>query len=107
METTFLGLAMPKVLQQLKLILIRKGFLIQTLPTSNPVIVACQQGNWLRRPRHLVLEISSIENNLTRIDITAIVNNKNNRSNQAAIELSIASIISGVFNKVITTRNGN
>jgi hypothetical protein len=98
---------MPNVLQQVKKVLIRKGFLVQTMPTSNPVIVAYQQGGWLRKPRQLVLEISSTDNNQTRIDITAIISNGNSRHAEEILELDFASVLKHTFKKVTATRNGN
>jgi hypothetical protein len=102
METTLLGLAMPTVLPRLKEILNRKGFLVQTMPTPNPVLVAYRKGNWIRKAKQLVLEISSIENNLTRIDITAIIDDrKAGKKIEEIIEESYASVIYNYFRKVI------
>jgi hypothetical protein len=105
METTFFGLAMPKVLQHVRNILMRKGFLVQLMPTSEPVLIAYQSGNWLRKGRHLILEMRSLENNLTRIDITAIVNKKNSRHDEEILELDFASVLRNAFKK--TKPNGN
>ena len=107
METTLLGLAMPNALQQLKELLIRKGYLVQTMPTANPVIVAYQEGNWLRSSKQLVLEISSVENNMTKVDITAIVNNKkNSRHAEEVVEENFVSSLYNNFKKVIKSQNG-
>ena len=107
METTHLGLAMPKVLKQLKEMLIRRGFIVQIMPTANPVLIASQNGNWLRRPRQIVLELSSIENNLTRIDITAILINRNDNTNdEHIIEGNFVSALYNTFKKVIQTQYG-
>lgn len=102
METTFLGLALPNVLQKLKTILKKKGFQVQTMPTSNPVIIAYQRGNWLRKPKQLVLEISAVENELTRIDITAIVDKKDSDYLEETIECGFVSVLAGVFNKSLS-----
>ena len=107
METTHLGLALPKVLKQLKQMLIRRGFIVQIMPTANPVLVAYQNGNWLRRPRQIVIELSSVRNNLTRIDITAILNNKNDNSHDEQIlEGNFVSALYNTFKKVIQTPYG-
>jgi ribosomal protein S8 len=107
METTLLELGMPKVLQKLKEMLIRKGYLVQTMPTSNPVIVAYQEGNWLRSSRQLVLEISSVDNNMTKIDITAIISKKKFNSNaEEVLEENFASSLYNFFKKVIQSPNG-
>ena len=76
METALLGLELSEVINRLKEMLIRQGFMVQTMMTGNPVIVAYREGGWFRKPKQLVLEISSLQNNVTRIDITAIIANK-------------------------------
>jgi hypothetical protein len=101
METTLLGQSMPTVLQQLRELLIRKGFLVQTMPTHDPVIVAYKAGNWLRKARQLIIEINSIDNNTTRLSITAIIDSAiKNKSAEANIEESFAVTIKNIFKKV-------
>ena len=107
METTHLGLAMPNVLKQLKEMLIRRGFIVQTIPTPNPVLVAYQKGNWLRSPRQLVLELNSVQNNITRVDITAIINKEyGNSLAEDTLEENFVSALYNTFKKVIQTPNG-
>ena len=102
METTLLGLAMPSVLPPLKEMLHRRGFLVQTMPTANPVLLAYKKGSWLRSARQLIIEISSIEKNLTRIDITAIITGqKNSKHTEEIIEETFATVIYKYFKKVI------
>lgn len=105
METTLLGLALPSVLQELKKILLRKGFLVQVVPTANPVIVAFKKGGWFSKPKKLVLEISSEEKNITRVDITAIIGKENPREEEL-IEENFVSTLYNNFNKVIRTPYG-
>jgi hypothetical protein len=105
METALLGLALPQVLKQLKELLLRQGFLVQTMPTHNPVIVAYQEGNWFRTGKQLVLEISQIEQNVTRIDITAILDaKKDSRHAEELIEESFASSLYRSFKTLIEPR---
>ena len=102
METTLLGLAMPKVLKQLKDMLLNEGFIVQTIPTADPVIIASKEGGWMRSPRQLVLEFISENNHSTRINITAIIkNNKNNLNAEEILEENFASKLYNVFKKVI------
>ena len=101
MESTLLGLAMPSVLHPLKDCLKRKGFIVQTMPTPNPVLVAYRKGNWLRSARQLIIELICIENHLTRVDITVIKENSNdNFWTDHAIEGNFASVITNYFKKV-------
>ena len=102
MESTLLGLGMPNVLQRLKLVLQNKGFLVQTMPTANPILVAYRKGNWWRRSKQCVIEIISINNNLTRIDITAVINGGTpSPYAEEIIEGNLASTINNSFKKVI------
>ncbi len=102
METALLGLALPQVLKEVKMMLISQGFLVQTMPTPNPVIVAYREGSWYRKSKQIVLEITQMENNLTRIDITAIVKNKKeDRHAEELIEESFASSIYHSFKSII------
>ena len=102
METTLLGLAMPKVLKQLKEMLLYQGFMVQTIPTADPVIIASKEGGWMRSPRQLILEFISEDNHLTRINITAIIKNKKNSLNaEEILEENFASKLYNVFKKVI------
>ena len=100
METALLGLALPDVLEKLKEMLLRKGFVVQTLNSS--VVIAHQEGNWLRKARQLVFEISTVNKNVTRIDITAIINtNKNSRQEEELIEETYASAIYNNFTNIL------
>ncbi len=96
METALLGLDLSEVLNRLKEMILRKGFIIQTM--NNNVVVAYQEGSWFRRPRQVVFEISSLDKNITRIDITAIINSeKSNRQDEEIMEENYASDIYNNF----------
>ena len=102
MEITLLGLALPEVLKQLKVILVRQGFIVKTMPTADPVLVAYKEGRWMRSPSQLVLEIKCEKNNMTRINITAIVDKKKNSHHaEEILEENFTSKLNNVFNKVI------
>ncbi len=102
METTLLGLALPKVLKKLKEMLVYQGFIVQTMPTANPVLIANKKGNWLNKPRQFIIEITSENNNTTRINITAIIKNmKNNHHAEEILEVNFSSKLYTVFNKII------
>ncbi len=102
METTLLGLSMPSVLPPLKDCLKRRGFEVKTMPTPNPVILAYRKGNWLRSAKQLIIEITSIENHLTRVDITAIaVDGRDSTWVEKAIEGTFAAMIYNYFKKVM------
>jgi len=101
MEITLLGLALPGVLQQLKKFLISQGFIVQTMPTANPVLIAYKKGSWFSSPKQLIIEIISEQNNITRLDITAIIENKtNSRHVEEIVEENFATKLNSVFKKV-------
>ena len=102
METTLLGIALPNVLKKLKEMLISQGFIVQTMPTPNPVLVAYKEKSWWQSPKKLVIEITSENNNTTRINITAIINNmKDSHHAEEILEENFTSKLYNVFNKVI------
>jgi hypothetical protein len=98
MEITLLGLAVPGVLQQIKKLLVSQGFIVQTMPTANPVLIAYKKGSWFRRPRQLIIEISSEQNNVTKLDITAIIENKTN--NQRVEEIVVGDFVTKLKNVI-------
>ena len=101
MESTLLGLGMPSVLPSLRDCLRKRGFQVQTMPTPNPVLVAYRKGNWLRSARQLIIELISIENHLTRIDITAISERGGEEKwNEESVETSFKTYIYNYFKNV-------
>ncbi len=101
MEITLLGLAVPGVLQQLKKLLVSQGFIVQTMPTANPVLIAYKKGSWFSSPKQLIIEIISEQNNITRLDITAIVESKtNSRHVEEIVEENFVTKLNNVFKKV-------
>jgi len=106
MTTTLLGLALPNVLSTVKEFLTRKGFLVQTIPTSNPVLVASQRAKWFRKSRQLIIEVISVEKDLTRIDITAVVKTNRNTQSESNIEKSYVNSINQSLKNVIISSYG-
>lgn len=107
METTLLRLAMPGVLNKIKELLIHEGFIVQTIPTADPVLVAEKSGSWLRSARQLIIEVTSENKNMTRINITAIIKNKkNSQLAEEILEENFASKLYNIFNKVIQKTYG-
>ncbi|MFN8165760.1 MAG: hypothetical protein U0X76_06195 [Bacteroidia bacterium] len=102
METALLGLELSEVLNKLKEMLLRQGFTVQTMMTGNPVIVAYREGGWFRKPKQLVLEISSLQNNVTRIDITAIITNKKKKEDFQAEEVVAEDFATAIYHNFKT-----
>lgn len=105
-ETTLHGHIMPGILKQIRNKLASKGFTVQILPVGSPVIIASIPGNWLRSARQLVIEFSNKENDLTRVEITAIVPDKRNNKKAEVLEAAIANFISNALQKINNTSYG-
>jgi hypothetical protein len=102
MGTTHLGFAMPYTLQQLKKMLLGKGFMVQIIPTADPVIIAYKKGSWFRKEVNLVFELKSVSGTLTQIDITSMNSYSEGFKPEAdKYERSIASTLYNDFRKVI------
>ncbi|REJ82857.1 MAG: hypothetical protein DWQ44_01700 [Bacteroidetes bacterium] len=102
METALVGYAMPIVIKKLKALLDRLGFVVVGSKDKLPELQAFQNGNWFRSSRNIIFRFSKVEDNLTRIDITATIeNNKNNRRAEEVIE---EKIVSTIYQHFTTTR---
>lgn len=98
METALLRYSLTEVINKLKNLLIKHGFLIENFDEQRKVLVAYKDGKWYRTPKHIVFELSSMDGILTRIDITAsLEGKKKNRQAEELIEEKIASVIYKVF----------
>ena len=94
METALFKSPLTDVISKLREILINKGFLIENFDEQNRILMAFRNGNWYRTPRHILFELSTIENSLTRIDITAhIAGKKQSREAEEVMEEKLVSII--------------
>lgn len=90
METALVGQSLHYVLQKLSEMLKRKGFIIVALDEERQFIEAYRKGNWFTHSKNVYLELSSMEANITRIDITAkIENGKEERTTEEIIEEDI------------------
>jgi len=98
METALLKCSLADVINKLKEILLQQGFLIEKFDLKNKEVMAYQNGNWYRNPKHILFELSPVDNNLTRIDVTAsLETKKKNRKAEEVIEEKIVSIIYNYF----------
>jgi len=73
METALLGCALPLVAIQLENMMSRNGYETTVSEGPNPIIVAFKHGNWLRRAQQIVLQLSPLNEEVTRVDVTAII----------------------------------
>ena len=95
MDTALLGCALPLVIQKLTELLIRKGFRVQTVTSSTTVLLAYQDGNWFRSPKQVVFELSPVEETITRVDVTAIIETK--KKDPQAEEIIEEKIVSEIY----------
>lgn len=107
MELTLLGLAMPGVLHQLRQLLKKQGFIVQTMPTANPIIIAYKKGGWFRSPKQLIIEIISEQSNITKLAITAIITDKTNKRHvEEIVEENFVTKLNNVFKKATQKPHG-
>ena len=98
METALLKYSLTEVIRKLRELLIQHGFLIENFDEKNKVVMAYHDGSWYRSPKYILFELSSMDNVITRIDITAsIESRKKNRKAEEVVEEKIASIIYNSF----------
>ena len=70
------------------------------MPTANPVLIAYKEGNWLRNPKKLIIEITSEAENITKLDITAILSEKkSSRHLEEVIEENLVAKLNNIFKK--------
>lgn len=107
METALLGCALPIVFSRLQEMLIRKGFRVQAVHDSDPVILAYQDGTWYRSPKQVVLQLSRMDETVTRVDVTAIIENgKIDPQAEEVIEEKLVSAIYANFKTSNENRHG-
>jgi hypothetical protein len=102
METALVGLALPALITKLKEVLNQLGFKVQSLNDKKPVLLAEQQGNWYRSPKQILLQFSRLEDQVTRIDVTVII--ENNRKNRRAEEVIEEKIVETIYETVHTRK---
>ncbi len=96
METALLKYSLADVIQKLRGILVKQGFLIENFDVRNQVVIAYRDGNWYRSPKYILFELSSMDNRGTRIDITASIDSR--RKNRKAEEVAEEKIVSMIYN---------
>ena len=98
METALLKYSLADVIRKLRDLLVKQGFLIENFDEANKVLMAYRDGNWYRSPKHILFELSSMDQRVTRIDITAsIYSRKKNRKAEEVAEEKIVSVIYNNF----------
>ena len=98
METALLKYSLVDVIKRLREVLVKQGFLIENFDEANKVVMAYRDGNWYRSPKYILFELSSMDQRITRIDITAsIESRRKNRKAEEVVEEKIVSIIYNNF----------
>jgi len=105
METALVGLALPALISKLKELLNELGFKVQSLNDKKPVLLAEQHGNWYRSPKQILLQFSRLEDQVTRIDVTVII--ENNRKNRRAEEVIEEKIVATIYETIHTRKKTN
>lgn len=94
METALINMTLKEVLYSLRDLLINRGFSINEMDEQKKIIVAHAGAGWFTPGKLVLLELSPIEADITRIDITAKIDNgKSIRTNEEKIEEDLAARI--------------
>ena len=96
METALLKYSLADVIKKLRELLVKQGFLIENFDEANKVVMAYRDGNWYRSPKYILFELSSMDNRVTRIDVTASIEGR--KKNREAEEVEEEKIVSIIYN---------
>ena len=105
METALVGLALPALITKLKELLSELGFKVQSLNEKKPVLLAEQNGNWYRSSKQVLLQFSRMDDQVTRIDVTVII--ENNKKNRRAEEVIEEKIVATIYETINTRKKAN
>jgi len=107
METALLGCALPLVTVQLQKLMNRKGYQTSISEEPYPVITAYREGNWFRHARQVVLSLSPLNEEVTRVDVTAILHDEPQTNlEEEVMEEKIVSDIYRDFPDATNARDG-
>jgi len=95
METCVLNCPVAEVIQLLKGLLKRQGYEIEKIDLTESVVLAFRNGKWFSQKQTVSFQISSIEANFTRVDVTATIDGKN--KSREAEEVLEEKIVSGIY----------
>jgi len=94
METALLNCSVSEVIQLLKKLLKKEGYKIENIDSQEMVVLAYRDGRWFSQTKHVMFQISSLDINSTRIDVTATIEGMNNsKEAEEALEEKIVSSI--------------
>lgn len=105
METALVGLALPALITRLKELMNELGFKVQSLNDKKPVLLAEQNGNWYRSPKQVLLQFSRMDEKVTRIDVTVII--ENSKKNRRAEEVIEEKIVATIYETIHTNKKTN
>ncbi len=105
METALVGLALPNLITRLKELLSELGFKVQSLNDKKPVLIAEQNGNWYRSSKQVLMQFSRMDDQVTRIDVTVII--ENNKKNRRAEEVIEEKIVATIYETIHTRKETN
>lgn len=107
METALLTWALPLVLAQLKDMFSARGYMVEVIQRKEPVLIAYQEGTWYKSSRQVVFHLSKMDEKVTRIDVTAIIDStKSNRQAEEIVEEKIVEAIYQNFKSTTGTHHG-
>lgn len=92
METALVGLSFPLAVKELTGLFSRRGYRILKEEFQARRIVVYRKASWYRRARKIILHLTPLEKNHTRIDITAIIDTRH-PTDDVRLEENLTTII--------------
>lgn len=71
LETAMVGLPLPMAISLLSDFLARNGFRIEVYSVQEQRLTLYQEGGWFAQSRRVVLDLSPVDENRTRIEVSA------------------------------------
>ena len=95
METALLNCSVHEVIQLLKGLLKKQGYEIEKIDLNETIVLAYRDGKWFSQKQHVLFQISSLDDQHTRVDVTATI--EGNKKSVVAEELLEEKIVSSIY----------
>ncbi|CAN5485594.1 hypothetical protein BH11BAC1_BH11BAC1_17470 [soil metagenome] len=95
METALLNCSVNEVIQLLKGLLKKQGYEIEEIDMHEIIVLAYRDGKWFSQKQHVLFQISSMDKQCTRVDVTATIDGSK-KSNDAE-EILEEKLVLGIY----------
>ncbi len=95
METALLNCSVQEVIQLLKSLLKKEGYEIEKIDLNETIVLAYRDGKWFSQKQHVLFQISTMDDEHTRVDVTATIDSKT--KSEEAEEVLEEKIVSNIY----------